>query len=317
MSWTADVLDGYQRADLALPAAAPAPGEPATELVGTLVRRVPVCSSRAVLYLHGWNDYFFQTHVGDFFASLGYDFYALDLRRYGRSLRPEQLHGYIANLSDYDAEIDAAVARIRRRHSGVVLYGHSTGGLIAALWADSHPGEVDGIILNAPWLDLQAAPMWRAIAPPLVTGFGARNPGAVLPVPDDDGVYARALHASQGGEWEYDLDWKAPGPVPIRAGWLAAVLRGHERVAVGLDLDVPVLVLASTRSDFGRRWREDLRRVDTVLDVEQIAARSVRLGSIVTLIRFEDALHDVTLSSKPVRRRVFAEVRRWVAAYLA
>lgn len=269
------------------------------------------------MYLHGWNDYFFQTHVGDFFASLGYDFYALDLRRYGRSLRPEQLPGYIANLSDYDAEIDAAMARIRRRHSGVVLYGHSTGGLIAGLWADSHPGEVDGIILNAPWLDLQATPMWRTIAPPLVTGFGARNPGAVLPVPDDGGVYARALHASLNGEWEYDLNWKEPGPVPIRAGWLAAVLRGHERVAVGLDLDVPVLVLASTRSDFGRRWRDDLRRVDSVLDVEQIAARSVRLGSIVTLIRFEDALHDVTLSAKPVRRRVFAEIRRWVAAYLA
>jgi hypothetical protein len=35
--------------------------------VATLVRRIPSGEPprRAVLYLHGWNDYFFQTHLAD------------------------------------------------------------------------------------------------------------------------------------------------------------------------------------------------------------------------------------------------------------
>ena len=40
---------------------------------------------RAVLYLHGRNDYFFQTHLADAFLSAGYEFYALDLRTCGRA----------------------------------------------------------------------------------------------------------------------------------------------------------------------------------------------------------------------------------------
>jgi alpha-beta hydrolase superfamily lysophospholipase len=41
---------------------------------------------RSVLYLHGYNDYFFHTHVAEKFNENNFDFYALDLRKYGRSL---------------------------------------------------------------------------------------------------------------------------------------------------------------------------------------------------------------------------------------
>ena len=57
------------------------------EVVGTLVRlRAAGPTKRAVLYVHGFVDYFFQTHLAEFFTARGYDFYALDLRKYGRSL---------------------------------------------------------------------------------------------------------------------------------------------------------------------------------------------------------------------------------------
>lgn len=60
-------------------------------VVATLVRRrAERPSGRAVLYVHGFVDYFFQTHLADFFAERGWDFYALDLRKYGRSLLPGQ-----------------------------------------------------------------------------------------------------------------------------------------------------------------------------------------------------------------------------------
>jgi alpha-beta hydrolase superfamily lysophospholipase len=45
---------------------------------------------RSVLYLHGYNDYFFHTHVAEKFNENNFDFYALDLRKYGRSLLKNQ-----------------------------------------------------------------------------------------------------------------------------------------------------------------------------------------------------------------------------------
>ena len=88
MTWESDILDGFESLDIPLPQAARAPGESdEIEVVATLVRRAGgETSEHAVLYLHGWNDYFFQTHVADAFSAAGFAFYALDLRRYGRSL---------------------------------------------------------------------------------------------------------------------------------------------------------------------------------------------------------------------------------------
>src|SRR5215210_3239766 len=108
-------------------------------MVATLIRRAPADQyRRAVLYVHGWNDYFFQTHLADHLTDIGFDFYALDLRRYGRSLRRGHLRGFITDLDDYAVELDAAADLIAEDHDELLLIGHSTGGLITALWASTH-----------------------------------------------------------------------------------------------------------------------------------------------------------------------------------
>jgi alpha-beta hydrolase superfamily lysophospholipase len=316
-TWSPDFLVGYETTELALPGAEPAPGEPAdVELVATLIRKAgPRTGSRAVLYLHGWNDYFFQTHVADYLTDLGYDFYAVELRRYGRSIRPGQLRGFIADLDDYALELDAAADLIAADHDRLLLMGHSTGGLIAALWAAHHADRLEGLILNSPWLDMQGSAIVRALGTPVIDALGSRAPTSVLRLPDL-GYSARSLHISLGGEWDYDLTLKSkPGP-PIRSGWLRAILLGHQRVAAGLGIGVPILVLASTKTEFARRWHEGLRVVDSVLDVEQIAVRAVRLGPHVTVVRIPDGLHDLTLSAPHVRSQALDEIGRFVVAYL-
>ncbi|MDN5771067.1 MAG: alpha/beta hydrolase, partial [Microlunatus sp.] len=168
--WHPDLLDGFESCDIPLPDAPAAPGEPAdTELVATLIRRAGgERSPHAILYLHGWNDYFFQTHVADVLSEAGFAFYALDLRRYGRSLRQGQLRGFIANLSEYDLELTAAADRIGAEHERLTLIGHSTGGLIATLWTSGHPDRVSGLILNSPWLDLQGSAMVKMLGGPVI-----------------------------------------------------------------------------------------------------------------------------------------------------
>ena len=316
--WRADFLPGYSTTDLPLDDP-PAPGEPDdTELVATLVRknrRRP--RTAAVLYLHGWNDYFFQTHLAEGLDALGLDFYAIDLRRYGRSLRPGQHAGFVSDLDDYGAELTAATDLIAAHHRRLILMGHSTGGLIAALYAAKHPERLTALVLNSPWLDLQGSAAVRMLGGPVIDALGSSRPTSVLRLPPDTGFYARTLHSTLEGEWDYDLKLKAsPGP-PIRVGWLRAILQGHQRVAGGLGLAVPILVMCSTRTDFSRRFHEGLRLADVVLDVEQIVSRATRLGRHVTIVRFEGAMHDVLLSGPAVREQVLAEMSRWLTAYAA
>ena len=60
--------------------------------------------------MHGFADYFFQTPAADFWVERGYDFYALDLRKYGRSLRDAPDTELRHRPHDYYPEIDEAYA---------------------------------------------------------------------------------------------------------------------------------------------------------------------------------------------------------------
>jgi hypothetical protein len=67
----------------------PLPDDAEGPVVATLVKRpASAPTTRAVLYVHGFSDYFFHVHVAELFNELGYDFYALDLRKYGPLAAP-------------------------------------------------------------------------------------------------------------------------------------------------------------------------------------------------------------------------------------
>lgn len=309
------MLASFQAVTIELPDAPVYVGEPEGSLCATLIRRNPPKQRRAMLYLHGWNDYFFQTQLADEMAVAGYDFHALDLRRYGRSLREGQLAGFVTDLSAYHEEIDEAVRIIMDEgHDELVVMGHSTGGLIAALWADERPGVASALVLNAPWLELQGYPAVRPALLPMFSAVRTLSPTASLPL-SETGFYRRTISSSEDGVWDYDLNLKGNKAFAVRVGWLAAIMQGHAKVAAGLTIDVPVAVLLSDRSDFRRKWSEDLRKADVVLDVDTLAERAPNLGRHVTLIRIEDGMHDLALSDEPARSRYYAEVRRWLNAY--
>lgn len=313
--WKPDQMVGFEQCRLQLgilqqTVSGDPPEGPAAVLVRPTER---LGSDSAVLYVHGWNDYFFQRHLAQYWAEQGYDFCALDLRRYGRSWVEGQMRGFTTHLSEYFEELDLAMEALRESHKRIVMMAHSTGGLVAALYAHERPGHIDALVLNSPWLELQGGPLARALGPVIKT-LGSQRPTAVLPLPDAEN-YKKSLHASEDGEWDYDLDLKGAPLTPVRVGWLRAVLQGHDQVAEGLMIDCPILVLASGRSDFSRKWSEKLKAADIVLDVEQIAKRATKLGLVVTVVRIPGAVHDVTLSVKPVRTRAFAEITRWLRAY--
>jgi len=293
----------------------------------TLVRHRPESTTQegqathgALLFLHGWSDYFFNVELARFWAGHGYEFYALDMHNHGRSLTSGSPGGYVANLGDYDAEISRALEVIHSdspapRPNGVAMMGHSTGGLIAALWASKHPGQVRHLILNSPWLEMHGNSIVRRAAQVMVGPIARVRPEMVLRLPER-GFYFRSISNTAEGEWPLDEKYRPPLAFPVRAGWLSAVLAGHSQVARGLDLDIPVLVLTSAASANGMVWQESMRRSDAVLDVSIIALRAMALGRSVTLERVDGGLHDVFLSAPNVRADAYARLSRWIRGYM-
>ncbi|MFC8848415.1 MULTISPECIES: alpha/beta hydrolase [unclassified Micromonospora] len=290
-------------------------------VVATLVRRrADRPTRRAVLYVHGYVDYFFQTHVADFFAERGWDFYALDLRKYGRSLLAHQTPNFCRDLGDYFPELDAAAKIVRTDdgHDTLLVMGHSTGGLVISLWAHARrdAGIVDGLVLNSPFFDINAPWVVRRPLAAAVSRLGRSAPRRPLPFGLGT-VYGESLHAEHRGEWTYDLAWKPLAGFPVRVGWLNAVRAGQRQLRAGLDIPVPVLLACSTRSFRGTRWHDSAALADAVLDVEHMVRWAPRLGRHVTLARFDGGMHDLTLSGPAVREKVFVEVGRWAEAFLA
>ena len=404
-TWRPDVLGpGFESLDLALGEDDEGP------LSATLVRhlppprswwrriftRKPLLHDVDVLYVHGWSDYFFQKRLARFWSDRGANFYALDLRKYGRSLREGQTPGYIDDLAQYDEDIERALQVIRpeqerqRRaasasqpgpveqggdrasadgatilaaqtvdqqhdtdmddtaahdteahHTGslappasltgsavspepqaserpLVLFGHSTGGLVLSLWAARNPGAADALVLNSPWLEFQLARMGRQILAPLLdlrARLHAKDASSGL----DLGFYARAQHEVRVEEdlAEVNHEWRPERSHPVSVGWLRAILKGHHLVEEGLGIDAPICVLLSAHSAAPVKWNEELTRSDTVLDVHEVARAALKLGSSVTVEWFEGALHDIFLSRREVRDEAYARLDRWVRGWAA
>ena len=321
IQWKPDILgDGYAQTVLELGTDPDGEGQ---LIDAVLVRREPrdgEVAQGAVLYVHGFSDYFFQTELADFFAHRGLAFYALDLRKCGRARRPGHTAHYVSELAYYDNELERSLAIIADAHPGlpVVLAAHSTGGLIAALWlnrrrADGDVPPVTALVLNSPWFDLQGKPALRGPVTQALRVLSKTVPFRLIK--GMPGVYGRTLHISGTGEWDFDTELKPLDGFPVSMGWLNAVRRGHAKLHRGLDIGVPSLVLRSTKSDFSGQYTELSDNADTVLDVTQIARWAGCLGNETTVVPIEGARHDVFLSLPAARERAYAAVDAWLSQH--
>ena len=326
--WTDDVLAGYVQTTRALGADPDGEGD----LFATLVRSAdPTPSPRAVLALHGYTDYFFNTELANHFAATGWRFYGLDSHRCGRSWRAGQTPHFTTDLARYDRELEWAMAIIAAENPGAagpatsdtaaatVVYGHSTGGLVAALWLDRVRRRGDtatmgiaGLVLNSPFLDLNGPAILRTRATSTAIGAVSKVSKTRVVRGSGSGGYGQTLHRQYHGEFDYNLQWKPVGGFPVTVGWIHAIRRGQATLHQGLDIGVPNLVLRSDHSVAESAEIEVLQRGDAVLDVAHISRWAGCLGNRTTSVPIKDAKHDVFLSLAEPRAAAYAELDTWL-----
>ena len=333
--WSDDVLGpGFQAMTLNLLP----DDEPPT--VATLVHYLPAADPKfkgeaptprcQLLYLHGRNDYFFHDEFARKLAGMGVELYALDLRKYGRSLRQGQTIGYVTDLDDYDEEIGQAL-EIIGHELPLLLMGHSTGGLLAALWAYRHPEFLSGLVLNSAWLELQSLASMRPAAQQLVRRVAARHPKTTV-FPSHGDLYGPSILEGWNGSgldipeyldpedpavtgWPIATQWKRPESYPAPAAWLEAIMDAQEQVQKHMKIDCPVLSFASTGSGHAGVWSPDVFGTDVVLDAQVIVDRSAHLADCVTIVRLPGK-HDLLLSDGPVREKLYWHLQQWLDAFV-
>ncbi len=135
--------------------------------------------------------------------SLHYDFYTIDLHKYGRSYREGETIGELRDIAEYYAEIDSAIAFIRRTKGDsvkLVLLGHSTGGFIAYLYAADHKkANIAAIVLNSPFLEMNYPWPVRRLAIPVLSKVGAFFPDLGIPRGHNEN-YDKSLLKTDFGE---------------------------------------------------------------------------------------------------------------------
>lgn len=290
------------------------PDDYAGEVRSTVIRRrADMRTDKAVLYVHGFSDYFLQYEMADMFGRNGYDFYAVDLRKYGRSLLDGQRMFQVRDLREYFADIDAAVDIIEAdRHAEIVLLGHSTGGLTSSLYMAEKPSPlIKGLMLNSPFLDWNLPAFERRVGIPLISMLGRLFPNARVHQKPDPG-YAESLSSEHGGEWTYRTDWKPDILPDPDMGWIRAIHRAQKALR-RQKIAVPILLMHSAESVRDPSDREKYLSADAILDVRSIACYGRRLGTDVTEATFAGGLHDLVLSARSIREAVYATMLTWLA----
>lgn len=341
-SWGTDILGaGFSSQSI------PLPDDEEGKQVATIIRYLPENDPDAIpapdqakksaipcftfLYIHGWNDYYFQRELARHVAVAGGAFYALDLRKYGRSLRLWQTSGWTDDIAVYDEEIGLAKEIIEAECPGLpfLISGHSTGGLVASYWAKRHPRDLAGMVLNSPWIEMPKGISQRKMLACLAAIGMYKNPKGIFPFQDGDSLYADSIsqgwsevdgeYPTEWEEWKQDpavqgwpiqLFWKGRGEFYLRFGWGLAITKAQAENLLLAPLEVPVF-MATAKESHLNMGKPEVLRSDTVLNVETMGANAWKISTKLSYYRFAGG-HDLLVSYPPVRQEFWQAFHSWI-----
>ncbi|MGD0834857.1 MAG: lysophospholipase [Candidatus Dormibacteria bacterium] len=242
-----------------------------------------------VLLAHGYAEHGGRyLHTGERLTRAGWEVVVPDHRGHGRSQgRPVS----VVRFDDYVEDLHAIAAEVaaERGNAPTVLLGHSMGGLIAAVYALRHAGELRGLVLSAPAvlpgrvsaISVGAGRLLARVTPELGVlrlplDKISRDPAVVAAYRADPLVHAR----------------------PVRARLGAEMLRAMDEVGAGLPAwTLPILVMQGS--------------ADRLVDPGAAGYVHSRVGSRDRTLRVYPGLYHEILN-EPEREQVLDDLLDWL-----
>ena len=256
----------------------------------------------AILFVHGFNDYFFNYKLILEFLSFGYDVYAITLRRYGSTIKKDDDKLFYTNdLNEYIEDIDNCFPKILEgNYKNIFLVGHSTGGLTSTLYCHNgkYKDKIKGLILNSPFFDLNDSALMEFILKYIIYYIGVIYPTFKLASSNDD--YYNTTNEETLKRFYFNPKYKLRGSSSIYAGWIKTIVYNQSLIQnKKINLKIPILVLYSDKTI----PIDKMEKGDNILDVKEINKYSDFIGKNVTEYSIKNATHDVFVSEEEPREK--------------
>lgn len=227
-------------------------------------------------------------------------------RGHGRSVRADGVARDAVHIDSFDtyvndlAEITETLAVPAAQGLPLLLFGHSMGGCIAALFAARHPGLYSALVLSSPMLSVRIAKKAQFIAGPVLRLACRLGKGKQTVRVFTEEEKFRTSPTSSRERWQYCHDVRKENvllqTVNPTVSWVSAALEAS-RKARKARIDVPVLLLMSEH--------------DSLVDNADLMAYA-RANDNVKAVMIPSSRHEIILSPKAVLVQYYTAVLSFI-----
>lgn len=201
-------------------------------------------NNKCIIWIPGRNDYFFHYHFSSFYSE--YDIYSIMFKN-NHARRKDIIH-HVDHLEEHFLEIDKIYENYDiNNYDEVILYGHSTGGLLCILYNEQNKkNKINKLILNSPFLKFKGHWIeniflnyigWYLFnyIPDINISFTINKPNS----------YALSLC----NKYKINKKYKTYHNLPIISSWIINIMKHQNRISLNkIKINIPTIIFYCDKS---------------------------------------------------------------------
>ena len=264
----------------------------------------------AITVVHGFCEFYEKyLELLYVFYHMGYSVFFYDQRGYGYSTRKNEEKDmvYVDSFDEYVQDLRTFQSEIvfkQAASQNYILFAHSMGGCVGALFLEQYPGFFKKAVLSAPMLEINygGTPLWQVKLMAAFTPLFGLNKYAPGQSPFDGQSHYPDCASKSEARYLYQLARRnADANYTTNGGsfaWARAAYRATKRVIKeAAQSETPVLMFTAENDTF-------------VMPAGHDAFASAAKN--VTRVFMKDAKHEMFMDLLPVRQRFYEEIYRFL-----
>lgn len=245
-------------------------------------------NKKCIIWIPGRNDYFFHYHFTEKFSN--YDIYSIMFKN-NHARRNDIIH-HVDDIKEHFIEIDTLYENYDiNNYEEVILYGHSTGGLISVLYYKNNlKNKISKLILNSPFFKFKRHWLenffldyiaWYVFdfLPNIDISFNTFNTNTYM--------------LSLSENYKINKKYKTDYDVPVISSWIVNNIKHQYKIQLGnININIPTLVLycdKTVKNNFSQKG-------DSILHIDDNIKQLSNLFKDQTFLKLEiisNGVHDL------------------------